>query len=71
MQSHINMSIADVADVTSALVVAAAVGLGWFVPLLGWSLAAFLVVDVIVGVWQNNRSERVQPAGTPGGADPT
>lgn len=64
-------ALSGLSPTAAVLVVAAAVGLGWFVPLLGWSLAAFLVVDVIVGVWQNNRSERVQPAGTPGGADPT
>ena len=30
-------------------VLAAAVGVGWFLPLLGLTLAAFVVVDFIVG----------------------
>ncbi|WP_455901240.1 PepSY-associated TM helix domain-containing protein [Rhodococcus gordoniae] len=37
-------------------VVAATVVVGWFVPLLGLSLLAFLVVDVVVGLLQRRRS---------------
>lgn len=33
-----------------AVVVAVAAGVGWFLPLLGVSLAAFLVVDVLIGL---------------------
>ncbi|MBU9765863.1 PepSY domain-containing protein [Mycobacterium sp. TNTM28] len=31
---------------------------GWFVPLLGVSLAAFVAVDVVVGWWQYRRAEQ-------------
>lgn len=50
--------------VAAVVVVAAAVVVGWFVPLLGWSLAAFVVVDVAVGFWQLSRRARAV-AGTP------
>jgi hypothetical protein len=37
------------------LVVAAAVLVGWSLPVLGVSLLAFVVVDVLVGWWQRRR----------------
>ncbi|WP_112133468.1 Dyp-type peroxidase [Glycomyces dulcitolivorans] len=37
------------------LVVAVAAGVGWFFPLLGISLAAFVVVDVLIGLWRRFR----------------
>jgi hypothetical protein len=33
-----------------------AVGVGWFLPLVGYTLAAFVVVDVVVGLVQVRRS---------------
>ncbi|MQM24509.1 Dyp-type peroxidase [Glycomyces albidus] len=44
----------------AAAVVAVAAGVGWFFPLLGISLAAFVAVDVAVGLW---RRFRRPPAG--------
>ncbi|MGW0249971.1 PepSY-associated TM helix domain-containing protein [Nocardia goodfellowii] len=38
---------------------AAALAVGWFVPLVGLSLVAFLIVDVLVGLVQRNRSAAV------------
>ena len=38
-------------------VAAVAVAVGWFIPLLGWPLLAFVVVDVLVGLWQRYRNE--------------
>ncbi|HEX2143131.1 MAG TPA: Dyp-type peroxidase [Glycomyces sp.] len=38
-----------------ALIAAVAAGVGWCFPLLGISLAAFVVVDVIVGWWQRSK----------------
>ena len=35
---------------------AAAVGVGWFLPLLGLTLAVFVVVDLIVGAAKARRS---------------
>ncbi|MFT3715799.1 MAG: PepSY domain-containing protein [Gordonia sp. (in: high G+C Gram-positive bacteria)] len=40
-----------------------AVGVGWFIPLLGWPLLAFLVFDVLVAGWQ-----RFRPGGEPAAA---
>jgi hypothetical protein len=37
-----------------------AVGLGWFVPLLGTSLAAFLVVDAALGWWGRSSASRTR-----------
>lgn len=39
--------------IAAAAVVAVAVG--WFVPLLGWPLLAFLAVDVAAGLWQRRQ----------------
>ncbi|GAA2132130.1 Dyp-type peroxidase [Glycomyces algeriensis] len=39
----------------AALVAAVAAGVGWFFPLLGISLAAFIAIDVIIGLWQRFR----------------
>ncbi len=33
-----------------------AVAVGWFVPLLGWPLLAFLVIDVAIGLWRRARA---------------
>lgn len=33
-----------------------AVAVGWFVPLLGWPLLAFLVIDVAIGLWRRVRA---------------
>ncbi|MGE2688337.1 PepSY-associated TM helix domain-containing protein [Mycolicibacterium pulveris] len=41
--------------VTVALIVAAA-GLGWFLPLFGLSLAAFVVVDLVIGTVKRRRT---------------
>lgn len=38
-----------------AVIVAVAAGVGWFFPLLGISLAAFIVIDVAVGLWRRFR----------------
>ncbi|RRS01881.1 Dyp-type peroxidase [Glycomyces terrestris] len=38
-----------------AVVVAAAAGIGWCFPLLGISLAAFVVADVAIGLWRRFR----------------
>ncbi|MFM9378535.1 PepSY-associated TM helix domain-containing protein [Gordonia sp. VNK21] len=38
-----------------AVIAAVAVAVGWFVPLLGWPLLAFLAVDVAAGLWQRRR----------------
>jgi uncharacterized iron-regulated membrane protein len=40
---------------TAVAVVVAAAAIGWFIPLLGISLAAFVGVDVAVGWWQRRR----------------
>ncbi|GAA4752750.1 PepSY-associated TM helix domain-containing protein [Gordonia alkaliphila] len=32
-----------------------AVAVGWFIPLLGWPLLAFLVVDIAAGLWRRRR----------------
>lgn len=45
--------------VTVALL-AAAVGVGWFLPLLGLTLAAFVVVDLIVGAAKTRRTNAVR-----------
>lgn len=50
--------------VTVVAVVAAAVTVGWFAPLLGLSLLAFLLVDVAVGLLQRRRSPEHSPEGT-------
>ncbi|WP_422742816.1 PepSY-associated TM helix domain-containing protein [Mycobacterium sp. WMMD1722] len=56
-------------------VVAAAVAIGWFVPLLGISLAAFVVVDVIIWILQsrqrNSSALTDTPRAYPGGAGQT
>lgn len=44
-------------------IVVVTVALGWFVPLLGLSLAAFLLVDVALG-WRQARSDRRDPSPT-------
>lgn len=41
-----------------------AVAAGWFVPLLGLSLAAFLLLDVALG-WHRGRADRADPAASP------
>ncbi|WP_369371337.1 PepSY-associated TM helix domain-containing protein [Promicromonospora sp. Populi] len=38
-----------------AAVVAVAVGIGWFLPLVGYTLAGFVVLDVLVGAYQARR----------------
>ncbi|UZF43007.1 PepSY-associated TM helix domain-containing protein [Rhodococcus rhodochrous] len=50
--------------VTVVAVVAAAVAIGWFAPLLGLSLLAFVLVDVAVGLLQRRRSPEHSPEGT-------
>ncbi|MEV8191467.1 PepSY domain-containing protein [Rhodococcus pyridinivorans] len=50
--------------VTVVAVVAAAVTVGWFAPLLGLSLLAFLLVDVAVGLLRRRRSPEHSPEGT-------
>ncbi|MEH3143422.1 MAG: PepSY-associated TM helix domain-containing protein [Mycobacterium kyogaense] len=40
----------------AALVVVGAVAVGWFLPLLGWTLAGFVLLDVLVG-WRKRRTE--------------
>lgn len=39
----------------ACVVVAVAAGVGWFFPLLGISLAAFIVIDVLIGLYQRFR----------------
>jgi len=51
-----------------AVIGAVAAGVGWFFPLLGISLAAFVVVDVAVGLWQRFRKP---PAASEGGGEAT
>ena len=36
-----------------------AAGIGWFIPLLGISLAAFLAVDVLIGQYRRRRGVRL------------
>lgn len=51
---------------TVVAVVAAAVAIGWFAPLLGLSLLAFLLVDVVVAAVNRRRSPQIAaPATTP------
>jgi uncharacterized iron-regulated membrane protein/deferrochelatase/peroxidase EfeB len=38
-----------------AMIAAVASGVGWFFPLLGISLAAFIVIDVLIGLWRRFR----------------
>lgn len=45
-----------------ALLVAGALGAAWAVPLFGYSLAAFLVLDVLVGRLRRNRTDRPRNA---------
>jgi uncharacterized iron-regulated membrane protein/deferrochelatase/peroxidase EfeB len=49
-----------------AVVVAVAAGVGWFVPLLGISLAAFVVIDVLIGLWQRFRPTKESGEGGEG-----
>ena len=50
-------------------VVAVAAGVGWFFPLLGISLAAFVVIDVLIGLWQRfSRRSGGKPSGEGGEA---
>ena len=39
-------------------IAAAAVAIGWFLPLLGLSLAAFLAVDALIGLWKARTGSR-------------
>jgi uncharacterized iron-regulated membrane protein/deferrochelatase/peroxidase EfeB len=48
-----------------AVIVAVAAGVGWCFPLLGISLAAFVVVDVLVGLWQRFRKPPKESQGEP------
>lgn len=43
----------------AVLVVPAAVAVGWFLPLLGISLAAFVLVDVVLGAVKRRRAQRL------------
>ncbi|WOC11349.1 PepSY-associated TM helix domain-containing protein [Gordonia sp. MP11Mi] len=45
-------------------VAAIAVAVGWFVPLLGWPLLAFVVVDVAVGAYRSRRTPQPPPSRT-------
>jgi uncharacterized iron-regulated membrane protein len=45
------------APAVATLLVAA--GIGWFIPLLGISLAAFLAVDVLIGQYRRRRGVRL------------
>ncbi|THV28428.1 Dyp-type peroxidase [Glycomyces paridis] len=46
-----------------AAVVLVAAGLGWFFPLLGISLAAFVAVDVLAGLWRRRPGRPVPEGG--------
>jgi len=45
-----------------ATVFAIAAIIGWWLPLVGWTLAGFVVVDVILGVVQARRAARSKPS---------
>jgi uncharacterized iron-regulated membrane protein len=47
-----------------AALVVAAVGVGWFLPLLGLSLAAFVVADLIVATVKRHRTFNERKAQT-------
>nr|WP_250324680.1 PepSY-associated TM helix domain-containing protein [Williamsia sp. CHRR-6] len=40
----------ELKPVEAVLVVVAIIGIGWYVPLFGWSLAAFVAIDLAVGL---------------------
>ena len=40
-----------------AVVLGAAVAIGWWLPLVGWTLAGFVLVDVLVGLWQRGAGQ--------------
>ncbi|MFD1812010.1 PepSY-associated TM helix domain-containing protein [Rhodococcus gannanensis] len=46
----------QVHPVAAVAIVAAAVAVGWFVPLLGWTLLGFLVIDLAVGAAKRART---------------
>ena len=48
----------------SVAVAAVAVAVGWFIPLLGWPLLAFVVIDVAVGAYRSRRAPQPPPART-------
>lgn len=66
-------ALSSLSPTAAVVVVAVAIGIGWFVPLLGCSLAAFLVVDTAVGAFQNARRAPAQTedAGTLSAQPPT
>lgn len=53
-------AIRSLSPVAAVALVVAAAAVGWFLPLFGLSLLAFVVVDAIIGVVKRNR--RAQPA---------
>lgn len=53
-------ALSSLSPTAAVVVVAAAIGIGWFVPLLGCSLVAFVLVDTAVGVYQNTRRAPAQ-----------
>lgn len=58
-------ALADLPWPAIAGVAAVAIAVGWFIPLLGWPLLAFLVIDVAVGLWQRRqRPARARSART-------
>ncbi|MCZ4553006.1 PepSY-associated TM helix domain-containing protein [Gordonia rubripertincta] len=46
-------------------VIAAAVLVGWFIPLLGISLLAFVAIDTAIGILLRDRARRTPPVSTP------
>lgn len=44
------------------LVLVAAIGIGWILPFVGWTLAAFVVVDTIIGAVRDRRALNRQSA---------
>lgn len=57
-------ALSSLSPTAAVVVVAIGAGIGWFVPLLGWSLAAFVVVDVVAGIYQNARHDEEPAVGT-------
>lgn len=48
--------LADLPPAAATAVVVGAVGIGWFAPLFGLSLAGFVVIDMLIGIRQQRRS---------------
>nr|BFF16758.1 hypothetical protein GCM10025730_02790 [Promicromonospora thailandica] len=48
-----------------AAVLAGAVLVGWWLPLVGWTLAGFVVLDVLLGLRRSGTTSGVTPPGAP------